>query len=230
MKVGVDVSANQEEEESDKEIFQMEYDRHTGKWAFRTVDNKYWILEPLGGIQAVGTGISDLTLFDVEWQDDGTISIKANNNNYVFNKPAGSLYAGSETVGDKEKFRVKIVNRPVLVLKSDHGFVGSKSPGAAKAEMVCNRSTYEVIYMEHSPEPNKEGVYFMKATNGKYWRVDEDGSVKADGASKSEFRLQVRGTALTIRADNGCYMKGEQNGLFRAVGQDLQESGILWEF
>ncbi|KAK7484668.1 hypothetical protein BaRGS_00024076 [Batillaria attramentaria] len=54
---GVDVSANQEEEESDKEIFQMEYDRHTGKWAFRTVDNKYWILEPLGGIQAVGTGM-----------------------------------------------------------------------------------------------------------------------------------------------------------------------------
>ena len=50
---GVDVSANQEEEEGDKEIFQMEYNPASGKWAFRTVDNKYWSLEPMGGIQAI---------------------------------------------------------------------------------------------------------------------------------------------------------------------------------
>lgn len=52
--LGVDVSANQDEEEGDKEIFQMEFEPHSQKWAFRTVDNKYWSLEPLGGIQAVG--------------------------------------------------------------------------------------------------------------------------------------------------------------------------------
>jgi hypothetical protein len=51
----VDVSANQEEEEGDKEIFQMEHDSHSGKWAFRTVDNKLWALNPLGGIQAVAS-------------------------------------------------------------------------------------------------------------------------------------------------------------------------------
>lgn len=230
IKQSVDVSANQEEEESDKEIFQMEYHRLSAKWAFRTVDNKYWVLEPLGGIQAVATDISELTLFDIEWQDDGTISIKANNGSYIFNKPAGSLYAGSETVGDKEKFRIKVMNRQTLVLKSDFGFVGCKSPGAAKAEMVCNRSTYEVIYLEHSPEPNQEGAYLLKAVNGKHWRVDDDGSIKADGAGKSNFRLQWRGTNITILADNACYVKGEQSGLFRAVGHDLEDPGIYWEF
>lgn len=54
---GVDVSANQEDEETDKEIFQMEYERSSGRWAFRTVDNKYWSLEPLGGVQGVGSSM-----------------------------------------------------------------------------------------------------------------------------------------------------------------------------
>ena len=54
----MDVTANQDEEEiTDKEIFQMELLRPVsegvlGKWAFRTVSNTYWSQEQGGGIQA----------------------------------------------------------------------------------------------------------------------------------------------------------------------------------
>lgn len=226
IKQGVDVSANQEEE-GDKEMFQMEYDSHSGKWAFRTVDNKLWTLNPLGGIQAVGSAIEPQTLFDVEWQENsGSIAIKAANNSYIYNKPTGSLMAGSESVTEKENFVIKIANRPTLVLKSDFGFVGSKSPGAAKAEIVCSRSSYECITVE----ANNNGTYFFKAANGKYWSVADDGSVMADGSAKSAFTLQCRDNrTLTIRADNGCYIKGEQNGLFRATVHEMEPS-VLWEY
>jgi hypothetical protein len=64
----------------------------------------------------------------------------------------------------QEKFLIKIANRPTLVLKADFGFVGSKSPGAAKAEIVCNRSTYEIITVEAFDN----GTYFLKGRGIRY--------------------------------------------------------------
>jgi fascin 1/2 len=52
----------------------------------------------------------------------------------------------------------------------------------------------------------------------------------ADGSCKTPFTLQCRDNrTLTIRADNGCYIKGEQNGLFRAKGTEVDAS-VLWEY
>ncbi|XP_076472853.1 fascin-2-like [Babylonia areolata] len=231
IKQGVDVSANQEEE-SDKEIFQMEFDPPSGKWAFRTVDNKYWSLEDSqGGIQADSTDIGPRTLFELEWQEDGSATLKAANGSYVYNKRTGSLVASSDAVGDKERFMVQVANRPMLVLKSDHGFVGCK-PGPPKTDVVCNRAVYDVIHVESvAKEP---GVYFLKASNDQYWSVRDDGSVVADGSNKSKFQLQVRDNRkLTIRylagPDKYFYIKGEQNGLFRATAEQV-DSSVLWEY
>jgi fascin 1/2 len=49
---GVDVTANQDEV-SDKETFQMEFNKTEKKWRFRTVDNKLWTIGQHGGIQAI---------------------------------------------------------------------------------------------------------------------------------------------------------------------------------
>ena len=89
-------------------------------------------------------------LFDVEWQGDGSVAIKACNGHYIFNKQTGSILAQSTTVTEKEKFRVKIINRPLLVLKCEHGFVGQKT--ATNLEYCCNRSTYNIIFMEPNPD------------------------------------------------------------------------------
>ena len=48
-----------------------------------------------------------------------------------------------------------LVNRPVLVLKCDQGFVGYKAAGATKLE--CNKATYETIQVERA---DKGQVYF----------------------------------------------------------------------
>lgn len=88
-------------------------------------------------------------LFDLEWQGDGSVALKACNGNYIFNKQTGSLLAQSTTVTEKEKFKVKIINRPLLVLKSEHGFVGQKT--STNLEYCCNRATYNIIVMESSP-------------------------------------------------------------------------------
>lgn len=54
---GIDVTANQEEE-TDKETFQMEYQRESHAWAFRTIDNKYWSLDPTSaGVQAKAAAV-----------------------------------------------------------------------------------------------------------------------------------------------------------------------------
>ncbi|KAL8619239.1 hypothetical protein ACOMHN_050020 [Nucella lapillus] len=227
IKQGMDVSANQGGEETDNEIFQMEYHQASGKWAFRSVDNKYWVFkENVGGIQASDLSISSNALFGVEWQEDGRMALKASNGLYVYNKPTGSMLAGGESVTDKGMFRVQIVNRPMLVLKCDHGFVGM----TAKNDVVCNRAEYDIVHMENCT--TEAGVYFFK-TNGKYWSVSDDGSVVADSSNSATFQLQVRDnrklTITTKVGDKNLFLKGEQNGVFKAVGEQM-DSSVLWEY
>ena len=51
---GVDPTANQDEERTDRETFQLEFDRKSEMWKIRTADNKYWSVEAASGIQAIG--------------------------------------------------------------------------------------------------------------------------------------------------------------------------------
>lgn len=48
------MSASQDDE-GDTETFHMIFVRSSGKWAFRTMDNKYWKLDALGSLHAIGT-------------------------------------------------------------------------------------------------------------------------------------------------------------------------------
>ncbi len=57
--IGVDVTANQEEI-SDHETFQLEYDMVSSRWYIRTMQDKYFTLQPGGGIQANETKRSAL--------------------------------------------------------------------------------------------------------------------------------------------------------------------------
>ncbi|ESO84220.1 hypothetical protein LOTGIDRAFT_108036 [Lottia gigantea] len=224
IKQGQDVSANQEEEEDETEIFQMEYDEHTELWAFRTCSNKYWSLESSGGIMNVGKEICKNTLFNVEWQGDGTVTIKACNNCYIFNKPTGCLFALSETATEKERFKIKMVNRPKIILRSDFGFVGIKSE--SKPEYICNKTGYENICLE----PQENGFYGFKGPNGKYWGLNAESFVMAEQEKPVNFLLEFRKQSqISIKAPNGKYLKGEQNGLFRARGDEI-EAGSLWEY
>ena len=65
--------------------------------------------------------------------------------------------------------------------------------------------------------------------NGKYWKVDGDGHINSDGSEPTPFHLEMRKQSrFTIRAANGRYLKGEQNGTVKA-NVDLDKA-THWEY
>lgn len=71
-------------------------------------------------------------------------------------KRSGHLYATAEIVDDNCKYFFYLINRPILVLKCEQGFVGYKSAGNTKLE--CNKATYETIQVERA----EKGVVYFK--------------------------------------------------------------------
>lgn len=152
---GVDVTANQDET-SDHETFQLEFDWTTRRWYVRTMQDRYWTLETGGGIQAAGDKRSSNALFDLLWQSDGSVAFRANSGRYVATKRSGHLYAIADAVEETCKYYFYLVNRPILVLKCEQGFVGYRSAGSPKLE--CNKATYETIRVERG----ERGMVYFK--------------------------------------------------------------------
>lgn len=90
------------------------------------------------------------------WQGDGSVAFRANNGRYIITKRSGHLYATSDNVDENCKYFFYLVNRPILVLKCEQGFVGYKSSSNPKLE--CNKATYETIQVERA----EKGVVYFK--------------------------------------------------------------------
>ena len=74
---------------------------------------------------------------------------------YITARGNGSLYATSDCMDAKEKFIITIINRPILVLRGNYGFVSVK-PDNRRIE--CNKSTYSIVKMQYT----KDGSYYLK--------------------------------------------------------------------
>lgn len=236
IKQGVDPTANQEDELTDREMFQLEFDKDAEQWRIRTSDNKYWSVEAASGIQAIGTARGVKGLFGIEWLSDGRVAIKAAaNGRYLTARMNGSLYAVSEEVSDKEKFSITLVNRPRLILKCDHGFVGFKTPTNPRYE--CNKAASDpvkLIPFRTLKTPAAEAspaAYCLQGQNGRYWTVDPaDGGVSADSAEPQPFILELTGRSrVAVRAPTGNYISAEQNGTMWAKHAELDKA-TLWEY
>lgn len=222
VKQGVDVTANQEEI-SDHETFQLEYDAGTGRWYIRTMGDRYWTLETAGGIQASQAKKSSNALFHMEWQTDGSVGFRANNGKFVATKKSGHLYANAEAPEETSKFFFYLINRQMLVLKSEQGFVGYKNGSSSKLE--CNKANYEAIQVERGPS----GLVYFKGQNGRYWQVNGDG-IAADSDTPEGFYLELREPSkLCIKTNTGAYLMADKNGAFLA-GSREPEKATLWEF
>ncbi|XP_042150557.1 protein singed isoform X1 [Ixodes scapularis] len=223
VKQGVDVTANQDEV-SDHETFQLEWDKGTGRWLVRTMQDKYWTLESSSGIQANADKGSSNCLFELCWQADGSLTLVANNGKLVGAKKSGHLFANCEAGDPAAKFHFALVNRPVLVLRCDQGFVGRKGPSSPKLE--CNRASYEVVHVERGDR----GVCLLKGNNGKYWGVAEDGSVSVDADDCRGFYVELREPSrLCLKTADGSYLNADKNGAFKAGAAD-PEQATLWEY
>lgn len=118
--------------------------------------DRYWCLSTGGGIQATGNRRSADALFELVWHGEGSVSFRANNGKLLATKRSGHLFATAELVEDTTKFYFYLINRPILVLKCEQGFVGYRAPGSNKLE--CNKAIYETILVERAPK----GVVYFK--------------------------------------------------------------------
>ncbi|XP_054625024.1 fascin-2b isoform X2 [Dunckerocampus dactyliophorus] len=203
MRQGVSLSANQEDE-TDMEMFQMEIDKESSKCTFRTSQGNYWSLVAHGGIQTTATEVSANTMFAMEWIGH-KVAIKANNGKYICTKKNGQLLAVSDFIGEDEQLSVKLINRPMLILRGENGFICHHKNSNT---LDASRSVYDIFSLHFS-----NGAYHIK-----------------DGEVPEDFSLELleRGR-LAIRGKNGQYLRGDQGGTLKADGLNLSSSA-LWEY
>lgn len=223
VKQGVDVTANQEEI-LDHETFQLEYDDLSKRWYIRTMQDKYFTLQNGGGIQANEVRRSKDGLYDLVWLEDGTVGFKANNGKFVGTKKSGHLFANCESLDEPNaKYFFYLINRPVLVLKCDQGFVGYKSNSSTRLE--CNKATYETIVVERADK----GMVHLKGQNGKYLHFSDDG-LSADADNPVPYFIELRDpTRICIKTAQGRYINTEKNGGIK-IGDAAPERATQWEY
>lgn len=135
------------------------------------------------------------------------------------------MTAKSDGIGAKEIFRIKLINRQMLILKGDYGYVGKKSSSSKEPVYSCNKSMYDVLELEHGDK----GVYYIKGDNGKYWNL-KNTTISPTGTDPEPFILEFMGHCLlAILAPNTKYINGEKSGGFEATTQVIQKS-CLWRF
>lgn len=218
---GMDLSANQDEE-GDQEVFQLEMSREDRKCAFRTAAGKYWTLTPTGGLQSTASSKSANTYFELEWRD-GRVCIRAANGKYVAAKKNGQLAATVDKAGEAEQFLMKLINRPLIVLRGEHGFIGARKAGLPTLD--SNRSSYDVFQLEFN-----NGAYSLKDSQGKYWSVGDDTTVTCGSSSPAQFQLEFCDlNKVAVRALGGKYLKGDHAGGLKASADSL-DNATLWEY
>ncbi|XP_043819664.1 fascin-2 isoform X1 [Dromiciops gliroides] len=232
---GINVSANQDEE-LDHETFQMQIDRETKKCIFHSNTGDYWTLVTHGGIQSIATQVAAKTMFEIEWRGR-RIALKASNGRYICTKKNGHLAAISDFIGEHpsplsslpllgpgedEEFIIKLINRPILVLRGNDGFVCHHRNSNL---LDTNRSVYDVFHISFS-----DGAYQIRGRGGKFWYIASNGNVCSDGERSEDFFFEFRERGrVAIRGKNGKYLRGASSGMLKADGDSLA-CATLWEY
>ncbi|KAM9832187.1 fascin-2b [Neosynchiropus ocellatus] len=217
---GVSLAANQEDE-TDMETFQMEIDKESSKCTFRSIQGNYWDLVAHGGIQSTASEVSASSKFTVEWLDC-KVAIKAYNGKYICTKKNGQLLAVSDCVGEDEQLTLKLINRPMLILRGENGFICRHRNSNT---LDASRSVYDIFHLQFS-----DGAYHISGEDGRFWYVNSVGLVCSDGELPEGFSLALlEHGRLAIRAKNGKYLRGDPGGTLKADGLHLSRS-TLWEY
>ncbi|KAF5902646.1 fascin-2-like [Clarias magur] len=217
---GVSISANQDEE-TDLETFQMEIDQASKKCMFRTNAGTYWTLVVHAGIHTTATEIDPNTMFDIEWFG-GRVALKANNGKYVCNRKNGQLAAVSDTIGTDEQFLMKLINRPILILRGVNGFVCHHK---ASNTLDVNRSNYDIFSLLYD-----DGAYYIKCGSGQFWYVTSSDLVCSDGEEPETFFLEfLEPGKMAIKSKNSKYLRADQGGTLKCDVATM-ESCCLWEY
>lgn len=223
--LGMDVILSRRNEMEDTEIFQLEFDKTSdkAKVAIRGTNGKYWSLGD-SGVTASADKPGPNCWFELEWHGK-QIVFKAHTGKYITGKDNGHLIEGGDEIDAERAYHtVELVNRPMLVLRGEHGFVGVKS-GTNRTE--SNHAKYDVFNVTC-----KNGMYKISTDAGKFWCTDDKNDIvlSNDESGAHEFSIELpKYNRMAIKAANGSYIQGHQNGSFSATGKDLGKS-TYWEY
>ena len=220
--LGMDVILDRRGELEDTEIFQLEFDKSSKKVAVRGSTGKYWVLGDKGmTASAVKPGPN--SWFELEWHGK-QIVFKSHTGKYITGKDNGHLIEGGDEIDEERGYHIpELVNRPMLVLRGDFGFVRVGS----KDKIESNQSKYDVFHVKCD-----KGMYKISTDSGKFWCNDEKFNItlSADESGASEYNIELpQYNRIAIKAGNGCFIQGHQNGSFAATAKEIGKAA-LWEY
>ncbi|XP_070591989.1 fascin-like [Erythrolamprus reginae] len=187
---------------SNTEIFQLLFDDATKKVCFRGHSGTYMSLGPNDCI--ISSSKQDKNVwFELQYQDQKVLLHMGDK--YVSMRPNGQLLAVPKAAGKSEDFLLVLVNRPLLILHSDAGYVG-RTADLKRLEGNC------ADYVLSSLSLSDEGYYNFQI-DGKYWALDKDGQILVTSDRPGNFSLQfVSSSSLIIKASNNKYLMADQGG------------------
>ncbi|XP_025030269.1 fascin-like [Python bivittatus] len=199
------------------EIFQLMFDDTTKKVCFRGHCGAYMSLGPNDCIIS-STKQDKNVWFELHYQDQKVLLRMGDK--YVSMRPNGQLLAIPKAAGKSEDFLLILVNRPLLVLHSDAGYVGLSSD-MRRLEGNC------VDYVFSSLSLNEEGYYNFQI-GSKYWALDKDGQILVTSDHPTNFSLQfVSSSCLIIKASNNKCLVAEQGGRLWAGASDASNATLF---
>lgn len=168
------------------------------------------------------------TLFELHYDTQDRVALRAANGRFVTMMKNGRLSASSNCTDlaastDNELFCTTLVNRNELAFQGDHGYIVLKNEKQGKLE--CNLAHYQVWLFE----PKQNGLYRIFDEKNRSWKLCDDGFISTANAEEADaFSFQFKHhSKIAMRAPNGCYLKGEQNGMLKACAS--LEEAHLWE-
>ena len=221
--LGIDVTANQFMEVSDTEIFQIGYHRDMkDKTTFLSKSNKYWTADEKS-ITIKETNVSPSCVFELEWHEN-KVALKASNGKYVTSTTGGRLAPTSSNTSDPAAlFTLTLVNRPLLLLRGQYGYIGEVQQ---TNKVQCNRGLPNIVQLLHE----FDGKYRLKSVSGKFWQIDSDGFVVFEDSDEEYFYLELNGkNSLVVRTGDGRLLSGDKNGTIMAKAESVNKNNT-WEY
>ncbi|XP_067861399.1 fascin-3-like [Heptranchias perlo] len=203
-------------------LFQFEVNLNSDRVRLRTIDGQLLAQRRQAAILADGKDTEEATYFTVRWCQ-GKVMLQAANKQYLTMKPIGQIVASAQQAGPNEEFVMRLVNRPFLILRGRHGYIGTD---CHSDQLLCNRINYEIILLT----PCKRGFYHFQGNNRKFWCTGANGTFSVSGDVPLDFCIEIHAdNLLAVLAPNGCYLCSDHNGVLSASSTDINNNS-LWEF
>ncbi|XP_054825998.1 fascin-like [Eublepharis macularius] len=199
------------------EIFQLLFDDDTKRVCFRGYCGTYMSLGPNDCI--ISSKQKDRNVwFELQYQDQKVVLRICDK--YVSMRPNGQLMAIPKAAGKSEEFLMVLVNRPLLVLHTDAGYVGL-CPGMKRLEANC------VSFVASNLSLTEEGYYNFQI-GSQYWVLDKDGQVMVTSDQPSNFTIQfASSTCVIIKAPNNKFFVADLGGRLWAGASDAASATLF---